>query len=284
MSTAPAVARDGFPALIDRSRDRLTAILPEGFSPERFAKIALVAYSQSPELKRCRPESILLEVMKAAELGLEIGKPLDLCHLVPFGGECTLLVDYKGMLELARRTGEFLAVDARVVHDADAFELHYDPTPVFFHRPHLGADRGQPTHVYAYARLRSGELQFEIMTVAEVEAIRRGARSANSPAWKNHYGEMARKVALKRLLKRLPRSPHLARAVELDDAGYDPDRMHVSGPPRTGPKSARLADQLERRALPRPEPEFTADEGVAAPLRTEDDDPTQEELDADADA
>jgi recombination protein RecT len=267
MSTG-TTAPKGFPALVESRRDELAAILPDGMSADRFVKVARVAYANSPDLAKCDPGTVLLCVMQAAELGLEIGKPLDLAHLVPFGRECTLLIDYKGMLELARRTGAFAAVDARIVYSADTFDLHYDPTPVFMHRPSLDAERGQPTHAYAYARLTSGELQFEIMTAAEVEAIRNGARSGNSPAWKNHWCEMARKVVLKRLLKRLPRSPHLARAVELDDAGYDLDRMTVSTAPRSGSRAAALADRLGAPpALPAPE---------------DDDLPEQGELDADA--
>jgi recombination protein RecT len=282
VSTAPAIppGRKAFPALIDASRERIAAILPDGVSPDRFAKVALVAFAQNPELARCDPNTVLLCVMQAAELGLEIGKPLDLCHLVPFKGQCTLILDYKGMLDLARRSGDFAEIGTRLIYARDEFSLEYDPSPVFRHRPHLGEDRGEVTHAYAYARLRSGALVMEVMTTADVEAIRRGANSSSSPAWRNHWGEMARKAPLKRLLKRQARSPHLARAIDLDDAGYDLDRMRVSTAPRQGTRAAALADRLAAQALPPPEFTMLADEGLLPPEG--EGLPSQEEIDADA--
>jgi recombination protein RecT len=288
MSTAPARQQPvkDFPARLEGRRDEIARALPSGLAVDRFIMTARIAYSQEPKLTRCSQDSVLIAVMKAAELGLEIGKPLDMCHLVPYGQECNLIIDYKGMIELARRTGEYAAIDARLVHEADEFELYYDPAPVFRHRPHLGPDRGEITHAYGWCRLRTGADHIEVMTRDEIEAIRRGSSSGTSPAWRNHYGEMCRKTPLKRMFKRTPRSVELARAIEIDDARYDLSRMHVSGPPRTGPKSQRVLERLESRGLPAPEePEFDAGQGVAQPLRSEadDDDLTpQHELDADA--
>jgi recombinational DNA repair protein RecT len=129
-----------------------------------------------------------------------------------------LILGFPGLLELARRSGQFRSVETRVVHENDDFDLSYDPEPKFRHSPNLD-DPGRERLVYAYARLTSGELAFEVMTWDQVEAIRRRLPEfqANSPAWKNFWGEMARKVVLKRLLKRLPSSIELAEGIDRDE-------------------------------------------------------------------
>jgi recombination protein RecT len=265
---APGAAADRFPALIEGSRERIGAILPPGITPERFIKTALVAYSQNGDLKKCTPASILLSVMQAAELGLEIGKPLDLCHLVPFGQECTLVIDYKGWVRLAYNTGFFADIDAILVHERDQFEYYRDPLPRVRHVPHLGPDRGAITHAYAYTLSKDAAIGLEVMTIAEVEKVRAGSRSANSPAWRNHYGEMCRKVPLKRHLKRKPRSATLARAAEIDDAGHDLE-IAVSTPRRALPGATR-AEQMAAALDPPDEPAFA--EGTAGRIGTEADD------------
>lgn len=264
-----------FPELLEGSRERLMAVLPPGWTPERFIKVALVAYHQEPKLARCSPASLLAGVMQAAELGLPLGKPMNMAHLVPYGNSAEFQVGYKGMLALARRTGEFLAIGCRLVHEADEFAYEFDPLPRLHHRPSTGPDPGRITHAYAYCKNAHGELSLEVMTAEEIERVRRGSPGGgNTPAWNNHWGEQARKTPLKRLLKRESFDDGVARLLEVDSAGYDFGATTVSAPPRPAVASGRGVAGLAAKLMaptPAEGPSFDAEQGVGRPLRSEDD-------------
>lgn len=247
----PAPARREFHAMLESSAAKIAATLPQGMSAERFVRIASVAYAADPDLAKCEPTSVLIAVMQAAELGLEVGKPLNLCYLIGYWNkdkgiqECQLQLDYRGWLELAYRTGLYVAIDARVVHARDHFAVAYDPALSFAHVPSLDADPGPVTHAYAWARLKDGTDLVEVMTAAEIDGIRQGSRGKDSPAWRNHRGEMQKKTVLKRFLKRRPRTVHLAQAALIDDAGHD----FELGTSRPRPLPSLLGPQETRTAL-----------------------------------
>jgi recombination protein RecT len=268
---APAPRHD-FRSIVEKSADKLRATLPVTLQPqaERFARVALIEFNRNRDLASCDALSVWNAVLQAAEMGLEVGKPHDYAHLVPFSGKCELLIDYKGMLALARRSGHYGLIDTRIVRRGDTFRYAYTPDLDFYHEPCLGPDAGPLTHVYAVAKLTNGERIIEVMTADQVESIRKGSRSANSPAWKNHWDEMARKCPIKRMLKKQERSTELAAAIAHDDRDYDPNRMTVSVAPGAGATaSARLASRL---APSLPAPEDISQESPVAPEDVSQDD------------
>ncbi len=247
---APPTQKREFVDLLDLARDQIVQLLPAHVSVDRVIRVARSAYLADAKLQNCNPASLLRAVMSACELGLEPGGARKQCYLVPFKGEVTLILGYAGCLELARRSNQYKSIETRVVYEGDDFDLEYTPEPVFRHRPsfdQLGAEK----LVYAYARLSTGEMAFEVMTRGEVEGIRRRLPEfqSNSPAWKNFWGEMARKVVLKRLLKRLPNSIELADALEHDNAVEAvPEQVEVQAVARRPiDRTDELADRL---ALP----------------------------------
>jgi recombination protein RecT len=273
-AAAPAEKPTDFLALLERSRGEIAKLMPTERAADRVMRIARTAFQMNADIRRCTPGSILAAVMKACELNLEPGGALRHAWLVPYGPECTFQVSNFGMLELARRSGAFRAIEARVVRPGDVFQVAYDPEPVFRHVPDLDAaavaDDGQILHAYAYARLANGALVLEVMSRAEIERVRQAAKCG--PVWQKHWGEMAKKTVIKRLLKRQPCSVELAEAIEHDNQEYDLGDVT----PRPGALPARgaagLAGRLGAPPAPEPEPEFAAGEGVSRPVYSEDDD------------
>jgi recombination protein RecT len=223
MSTAtPARRSEGgqdFLGMLQGSRDQIATLLPAHVGVDRVIRVARTAYMMDQKLQQCSPKSIMSAVMKACELGLEPSGALKHCYLVPFKGEATLIIGYAGLLELARRSKQYLKIETRLVYERDRFVLEYNPDPLFSHTPWLDGNAGPEKFVYAYARMKGGELAFEVMTRDQVEEIRRRLPEwqSKSPAWRDYWGEMARKVVLKRLLKRLPLSVDIADAIERDN-------------------------------------------------------------------
>lgn len=229
-----------FSAFLSGKKSYLAQVLPKHLTPERVIKVAITAASRTPALLRCTQESFALAVIQASQLGLEAGSPLGEAYLVPFGTECQLIVGYRGFIALARRSGEMESIEARVVHARDAFEIEYGLDPRLIHRPFMApppvelstdpkkregefaewsarSDPGPLVAVYAVARLKGGQTQVEVMTRAQVEAIRQRSRASSNGPWVTDYNEMARKTVVRRLVKYLPLSIEMAEAVAHDD-------------------------------------------------------------------
>ena len=217
-------------------KDYLAKCLPKHLTAERVIKVALLAASRTPTLLNCTPESFVLAVIQASQLGLEAGSPLGEAYLVPYKDQCTLIVGYRGLIALARRSGEIEAIEAHVVHAKDTLKLAYGLDAELVHTPWMptppenldeladealaewekNAHPGPMTAVYAVARLKGGVRQVEVMTRAEVDAIRRRSRASGSGPWVTDYEEMAKKTVVRRIAKYLPMSIEMAAA--LDDA------------------------------------------------------------------
>ena len=199
---------------IEQMKPEIARALPKHLNPDRVARIAVTVMRRTPQLAECTPESFLGALMTCAQLGLEPG-PLGHAYLVPYGREVTFIAGYRGLVELARRSGQVQSVSARVVRDGDEFAYAFGLEPSLTHRP-AGSD-GAVTHVYAVIRYKDGGYDFDVMTVAEVNAVRARSRASSSGPWKTDYAEMAKKTVLRRLLKTAPMSVEYQQAVSNDE-------------------------------------------------------------------
>lgn len=204
--------------LLERSKTSIAAVIPKHLTPDRLLKVALSATARTPALLACTPQSILLSVMQAAELGLEVGGLLGEAYFVPFKDQAQLIVGYRGMIKLARNSGELKTIEARVVRANDTFEIEFGLDNRLVHKPCLTGDPGATVAVYAIARYKDDAYQVEVMTRAEVDAIRARSQAATSGPWVTDFDEMAKKTVLRRLLKTGPLSPELRRALEHEAA------------------------------------------------------------------
>lgn len=201
-----------------RMKAQLAAALPKHMTAERMARIITTEIRKTPALAQCDQQSFLGSVIQCAQLGLEPGNSLGHAYLLPYGKQVQLIIGYRGMIDLARRSGQIISLTARTVRQHDEFDyqlgLHEDLT----HKPYEGEDAGPITHVYAVARLQGGGVQFEVMSHAQVEAVRAQSKAGKSGPWVSHWEEMAKKTAIRRLFKYLPVSVEIQRAVVLDEA------------------------------------------------------------------
>jgi len=231
---------------LEKLTPNMQAALPKHMTAERMARIALTACQMTPTLLDCDRQSLALAVLGASALGLEIGGGLGHAYLVPYGKTATLIVGYRGMIDLARRSGQLSTIFARVVRVGDQFDYAYGLDDKLVHTPSLKSD-GEVTHVYAVAKLRDGGRQFEVMTRAEVDKIRSRSRASGSGPWVTDYEEMAKKTAIRRLFKMLPVSIETQRAVTIDEAaehgtgaqdfGEFIDTTAIEGDKPTAPRS-----------------------------------------------
>lgn len=190
--------------LSDQFKKQLALAVPKHLNADRMARIAATEVRKNKALLNTEPTSFLGSVMQAAQLGLEPGSALGQAYLVPYGNQCQLIIGYKGMIDLARRSGQVLSLNAYAVREGDDFNFQLGLKPDIHHVPRLEADRIKKpiTYVYAVATLKGGGYQFEVMSRAEVEAVRAKAKSKN--IWNSYFEEMAKKTVIRRLFKYLP--------------------------------------------------------------------------------
>ena len=126
--------------------------LPSVITPERFTRITLSALSTNPKLADTTPMSFLGAMMTAAQLGLEVNTPLGQAYLIPFKNkgilECQFQLGYKGLIDLAYRSGEVSIIQAHTVYENDDFVYELGLNPKLEHVP-ATENRGDPIFFYA---------------------------------------------------------------------------------------------------------------------------------------
>lgn len=198
--------------------------LPSVITPERFTRMVLSSISGNPKLASCTPKSFLGAMMSAAQLGLEPNTPLGQAYLIPYKNkgvdEVQFQIGYKGLIDLAYRSGEVELVQAHVVYENDTFEYEYGLEPKLVHKP-ADSDRGDAVKVYAMFKTKSGGYGFEVMSMDAVrlhaEKYSQAYKSGYTSPWKTNFEEMAKKTVLKKVLKYAPLKSDFVRGIVQDE-------------------------------------------------------------------
>lgn len=253
--------------LLAKSEQQLAAALPKGIPVSYMMRVVLTAVQRTPDLLKCAPITLLGAVFQAAQLGLVPDGVLGQAYLVPFKNrkknrmEVQFIPGYRGLVTLARRSGEISTIDADVVHAKDDFKYVRGLNPVLEHVPTDDPSPGPIVKVYAFAKLKDGGFQIKVMNLREVLAIKgrsAAVKGGHSSPWDTDPEWMFKKTALKQLCKLLPISTELQRALGLDD------RAETNLPQDL----ALLADPDNETASPDPE-EGGSEEGVIDSVDTE---------------
>jgi recombination protein RecT len=262
---------------LEKQKGQLALALPRHLTPERLIRVVLTECIRSvqharpgaPTLLDCTMESFAGAVLQVAQLGLEPGV-LGQAYLIPFRNpkrgtvEAQLICGYKGLLALARRSGQIVSIDPVVVHAKDTYRVKRGTAPAIVHEPYRPKgeedDAGPAVAYYAIAFLRGGGVQFESMWRREVESHRqRYSRASDDGPWATNFDEMALKTVLRRLCKWLPLTIEAQTAVALDEraeAGLPQDLdvlWSVSAAPseaQNAPAASKLEQVLEASQAP----------------------------------
>lgn len=212
--------------LVEQMKPEMARALPRHVTPERMARIILTAVRQTPQLAQTDKASFLGCVMSLAQLGLEPNTPLGQAYLIPRKNrkrgtlECTLIIGYQGMLDMARRSGMVDDVYAYAVREGDVFKYSLGTDRKIVHE--LSEDPARETrpitHVYAVGVLNNGSKPFVVLTRAQVESRRARSAAAESGPWITDYEAMSLKTGVRALNPWIPKSAEMARAEALEVA------------------------------------------------------------------
>lgn len=208
---------------IKKMQGEIAKALPSVLTPERFTRITLSALSTNAKLAETTPQSFLGAMMTAAQLGLEPNTPLGQAYLIPFWNgkakclECQFQLGYKGLIDLAYRSGEVSTIQANVVYENDEFEYELGLEPKLRHVP-AKSDRGDPVFFYAVFRTKDGGYGFDVMSVDDVRAhAKKYSKAYSNGPWQTNFEEMAKKTVLKRVLKYAPLKTDFVRGLSADE-------------------------------------------------------------------
>jgi recombination protein RecT len=257
-------------------RPQMTDVLPRTIDADRFARLVVKAVVSNPKLMQCTRTSILTSVMEAAQLGLEPTGTLGSAYLVPYRAtvvvphptnpnatvkqsvlEAKLIPGYRGLIDLARRSGEIDAIEADVVRQRDHFRLVKGTDSRLEHEPFIpdpsappeDRDPGPIVGAYMKATLRGGHEQYEWMSYDQIEGVRRRSRAADDGPWITDYSEMARKTVVRRGSKYLPLTTEFRQALALDEeAERAADPLSASVQSTSGGASRAAQMLLDRAA------------------------------------
>ena len=239
--------------LLER-RAQLAEMMPRHLTPDRLIKVSMNCIAKTPKLQQCTAASLMQCIITCAELGLEPGGALGRAYLVPFRDKsgamiCTLIVGYRGLVELCRRSGQLEQIEAHVVYSADQFEMEFGLNPKLRHVPSLveTPTQSKALLVYCVARLKGGAVHVEFMTIPEVNSIQARSRSGGDGPWKTDWAEMAKKSVIRRATKLMPMSEEVSRAIEADDDFVESLPVEAAPEPEAGTKTKRIADGMRAK-------------------------------------
>jgi recombination protein RecT len=194
----------------------LEMCLPKFMTKERQARILMTIVTKNPKLAECSRASLYSCMMDCSSLGLEPDGRM--AHLIPFGETCTLIVDYKGLVQLIMRSEQVDSIWAFNTYRNEKIKITYGTKPDIQHEPLTdGSDRGEYIGTYAVALLKGESTpKFEWMQKSEIEGIRSRSKTPNKGPWVTDFGEMARKTTIRRIAKTLPLAYEIRELIDLD--------------------------------------------------------------------
>lgn len=226
---------------LEKARPEFGRVLPRHLTADRFLQVAFMTIKNNPVLTECTTDSVVGSLMEAAQHGLE-PDTMGTCYILPYNKkvkingrdqwikEAQFQLGYKGMIELVRRSGQVTNIVANEVYTSDQFEFEYGLNERLRHVPSMQADRGEIIAFYAYARFRDGGHSFVVISRAEMEQIRSKFVKKNRQTgeiygtWVDHFESMAKKTAIKQLVKYMPISVEIRDTLIRDEQGEQPEQ------------------------------------------------------------
>ena len=222
--------------MLRKSQSAMESRIKDYFDTERDLKAfmsLMISYSRDENISRCSPQSFMTAAYKIAELRLSPVKQLGQVYMVPFSGSVEVIVGYKGMIELARRTGKVSIVQCKDIYSGDIFQYGFG-TPIKWVPYALRTDADKPpsrgTHVgeVVLAQLHIGDIttwQVDFYTVDELMVYKE--KSKSKYIWDHFPMEALRKTAIRRSATYWPQGIEFSKALA-EDTEHGHDNVDIS--------------------------------------------------------
>ncbi len=211
-----------FSGNIERIQEACTGVK----MPEQIMD-AVQVIAKNTKLQQCTPSSIVGAVITASRLGVSLDPNIKHSYLIPYGKECKLEISYMGFIDVIYQTSGAL-IEAHMVYANDVFDYQQGDKPTVTHKPEVFGDRGELKGCYAICKFPNGQFSIEFLSVSDIEQCRKVSKNPNG-VWKTWFEEMAKKSAIRRLYKRIPKprqAAAIARYDEKSEIGEDTSEFY----------------------------------------------------------
>lgn len=279
LQTQPArelTPADSFRSSLNKMNDQIKASLPAHVPVERFIRVVMTAVQKTPKLLEANKSALFAACLDAAKDGLlPDGRE---AALIPYGQSVQYIPMVSGILKKIRNSGELSSISPHVVHENDEFDYYIDEKGEHLrHKPNF-QNAGKPTRAYCICLTKDGGVYIEVMTLEQIDAVRKRSKSSGSGPWVTDWEEMAKKTVIRRLAKRLPMSTDIDEMFFSDDersglheeqaTAQEPESAQEPAPKKTSKLATTMAAKTSP-IVPKPEVIREPQPSMSAPEQPE---------------
>lgn len=221
--------------------NRFTEVMGE--RSKQFVTSILSIANDNKLLANANPQSIMQAAMKAATLNLSIEPSLGFAYIVPYGQQAQFQLGYKGLIQLAIRSGQIKNINSGVIYENQfkSFDMLFEKLEVDF----TVKGSGNVVGYFATLELVNG---FKKLIYWDYDRVyshgKRFSKSFAKGPWKTDFDAMAQKTLLKALIGTYaPLSQEMEQAVVFDNDTEDKVSQPVDVTPDASPET--LSDFID---------------------------------------
>lgn len=190
-------------------KNRLEEIL--GKRAAGFASSIISIASSNTKFEKVSPKTIISSAMVAATLDLPINPSLGFAYIIPYGESATFQIGYKGLIQLAQRSGMYKLINTAPVYDGDIEYINRFTGEIEFNLKNQPDLSKEPIGYLAYFKMLNGFEKYFYMTTEELQkhALKFSQTykndikyKSNTSKWNDDFNAMASKTVLKLLLSK----------------------------------------------------------------------------------
>ncbi len=201
----------------DKTQTYLEKVL--GDKKASFVSNITALVSNNASLQRCDPLGILYAGIKATALDLPLDSNLGFAYVIPYGNMAQFQIGYKGLVQLAIRSGQFKTINVSDVREGEMLAMDILTGETTFRAVDDREDKPIIGFV-AYFALTNGFTKSLYMTTAQLRKHgEKYSKTFKNGKWATDFDAMARKTVLKLLLSRFaPLSVEMQTAIKADQS------------------------------------------------------------------
>ena len=204
---------------------KLNSVLGNEKKAAAFASSVISVANGNSLLRNANPMTVLGSAMVAATLDLSVVPTLGMAYIVPYKGQASFQLGWKGLVELAMRSGQYKNIIVESVHESELVKKNK-----FTGDYEFDEDAKTSDNVIGYManfQLTNGFSKTIYWTIDEVKAhatkFSQAYRGGRNTPWITDFDAMAKKTVLKSLLSKFgPKSLQMQQAVVFDQASVKP--------------------------------------------------------------
>lgn len=192
-----------------------------------FAASILDCYTGDVTLQRCNPKMVAIECLKAAILNLPLSRALGFAYVVVYGGKPTFTIGYKGLVQLAMRTGAYKCINAGAVYEGE-----FKGRNKLSGEVDISGDRTGDNVVgyFCYIEMLNGFSKTLYMEKKEVEDHgKKFSKAYNNGPWKSNFDAMATKTVIRSLLSKYGMmTVEMQKAIVMENDAFDAEYRELA--------------------------------------------------------